>query len=78
MTATELRSSAEWQELVPDLIVRDPVGWDRSNFAASWAEPITVEEYRYRVWQSTCSGDFGALDRFMASATSSSAGTDRG
>lgn len=51
---TILKSSADWQELVQDkYIVRDPDGWDRSNFSMSWAELITFEEFEQRAHQST-------------------------
>lgn len=31
----------------------DPDGWDRQNFEASWSEPITIAEFKRRVWMST-------------------------
>lgn len=49
-----LKSSADWQELVADrYIVRDPDGWDRSNFSLSWAELLTFEEFEERAHRST-------------------------
>jgi len=49
-----LKSSADWQTLVEDkYIVRDPDGWDRSNFSLSWAELITFEEFEKRAHEST-------------------------
>jgi hypothetical protein len=50
----ERASSEEWQQRFPDVVVMDPDGWDRSNFDASWAEPITLGEYRRRLALSTC------------------------
>jgi len=51
---TILKSSADWQEVVQDqYIIRDPDGWDRSNFSVSWAELITFEEFQERAHLST-------------------------
>ncbi|MFZ5713016.1 MAG: hypothetical protein ACOY3N_09270 [Bradyrhizobium sp.] len=36
------------------LTVRDPDGWDRKNFEASWAEEITEQEFNRRLLSSTC------------------------
>lgn len=49
---TLLRSSEVWAALT-GIVVYDPDGWDRSNFEASWAEPITLEEFRSRTYMST-------------------------
>ena len=49
---TLVRSSQVWADLT-GVVVLDPDGWDRSNFAASWSEPITLEEFRSRVYIST-------------------------
>lgn len=49
------RTSAEWHQLKPDLIVFDPDGWDRKNYQYSWNEElITEEEYNNRLIQLTC------------------------
>lgn len=49
------KTSKEWQELNPNIVVLDPDGWDRSNFQYSWNEElITFEEYQKRLFQSTC------------------------
>lgn len=49
-----LKSSDDWQELVADqYIIRDPDGWDLSNFSLSWAELITFEEFEQRAYRST-------------------------
>lgn len=46
----ELRSSEEWFQLLDKehIVIRDPDGWDRSNFKKSWNELITREEYENR------------------------------
>ncbi len=48
------KSSKEWQETYPNIVVLDPDGWDRKNFENSWSELITVEEYKKRLMFSTC------------------------
>lgn len=47
-----LRSSALWQ-MITGVIIMDPDGWDRQNFDESWAEEITLDEFKRRVWMST-------------------------
>lgn len=48
-------TSENWQRMLPDVIVYDPDGWDRSNFQFSWSEElITKEEYLRRCMYSTC------------------------
>lgn len=47
-----LRSSEIWAQ-VTGIIVMDPDGWDRQNFEVSWSEPITIAEFKHRVWMST-------------------------
>lgn len=49
---TILRSSQVWADLT-EVVVLDPDGWDRSNFTESWNEPITLQEFRSRVYMST-------------------------
>ncbi len=49
---TILRPAAEWEPLFGVKII-DPDGWDRSNLAESWAEPITDAEFERRAMQST-------------------------
>lgn len=46
------RSSQEWSEIT-GVIVYDPDGWDRRNYTESWAELITLSEFKRRVWMST-------------------------
>lgn len=41
-----------WQDLF-GIVVRDPDGWDRTNYDASWAEYITEEEFIHRASRST-------------------------
>lgn len=49
------RTSDRWQEMFPDIVVRDPDGWDRQNWEYSWTQEfITLEEYKKRVMYSTC------------------------
>jgi hypothetical protein len=45
-------SSDEWVNLL-DLVIADPDGWDRTNFRESWAEPITIDEFKSRASRST-------------------------
>jgi len=53
------RTSNEWQQLKPEIIVYDPDGWDRKNYQFSWFEElITEEEYNYRLLRSTCITNF--------------------
>ncbi len=56
----DLRSSADWQYFT-GVIVIDADGWDRKNFEASWAEKITLTEFKRRVLESTI--DFTSLNR---------------
>jgi hypothetical protein len=47
----------EWLEQ-PEFIgvtIMDPDGWDRKNFAESWAEPLTIEEMQNRTVRCTVS-----------------------
>lgn len=58
---TELKTSAEWQELYPYPKVMDPDGWDRKNYDYSWyQEKINIKEYASRVRHSTCMHKVGA------------------
>jgi len=51
----EVKTSKEWQEQFPNIIVYDPDGWDRGNWSFSWFEElITKNEYDKRVMYSTC------------------------
>ena len=50
------KTSKEWQELYPDIIVLDPDGWSRDErYDFEWnKELITLKEYQNRVSRSTC------------------------
>ena len=48
------RSSKDWQELYPDVVVLDPDGWNRKDYDNSWNEEITLAEYNKRLAFSTC------------------------
>lgn len=54
--AEDRKTPDEWLKTpaYQGLIILDPDGWDRSNFAASWAEPLTQEQFQARVYESTC------------------------
>ncbi len=39
------------------ITVHDPDGWDRTNYYASWAEPLTALEFARRASESTISGN---------------------
>lgn len=51
-----LKSSADWlqEPAYKGIVVMDPDGWDRSNYAVSWAEEITEKEFNKRLVGSTC------------------------
>ena len=52
----KLHSSEEWSKIVEQeegIIILDADGWDRSNFDASWNEPITKKTFDRRLAQST-------------------------
>lgn len=50
-----LKTSEQWQKELPNIIILDPDGWDRSNFQFSWREEkITKDEYEKRMFESTC------------------------
>ena len=43
---------AEW-EVIEDVAIMDPDGWDRRDFAKSWAEPLDHDEWLRRMATST-------------------------
>lgn len=51
--ATIVKMNSEAWSIHKDVTVYDPDGWDRKNFAESWAEVITEEEFDKRVFSST-------------------------
>ena len=54
-TEEDLKTSNEWQKIIPEPRVLDPDGWDRRNFQYSWyEEKITLSEYNKRLLISTC------------------------
>jgi hypothetical protein len=51
----ELKTSAQWQELLSEIIIVYPDGWDRDNFQFSWYEELITEgEYNRRMIYSAC------------------------
>ena len=58
------RTPTEWESIL-GIKVHDPDGWDRSNFAESWAEKFTEVEFARRAWASTCSGDFDRIHTIL-------------
>lgn len=50
------KTSKEWQELYPDIVVLDPDGWNRDErYDFEWSkELITLQEYKNKVMRSTC------------------------
>lgn len=50
------RTPAVWQDLL-GLRVLDPDGWDRSDFDADWARPLTRPEFEAKAMQSTTALD---------------------
>ena len=60
----ELKTSAEWYKILPDIIVYDPDGWDRTNFEYSWnVEMISYKDYCKRLSISTCKFIRNGLDQ---------------
>ena len=49
---SDLKLPAEW-EVIDDVAVMDPDGWDRKNYDESWNTPICREEWILRMRQST-------------------------
>lgn len=51
------KTANQWLNTDPykGITVLDPDGWDRKNLDASWAEPITQEEFNFRLSISTAS-----------------------
>jgi hypothetical protein len=51
----EKKSSTEWLKTpgFAGVTVLDPDGWDRRNYEASMAEPITLEEFKHRLSRSS-------------------------
>ena len=52
----KLHSSEDWAKIVEreeGIIILDADGWDRSNFDASWNQPITKKTFDRRLAQST-------------------------
>lgn len=54
MRNNDIKTSEEWSQIINNVQVVDPDGWNRSNFQYSWfEEKIPVEEYINRVEKST-------------------------
>ena len=52
----ELKTSDEWLEIFPGVIILDPDGWDRQNYKFSfYEEKITLDEFKRRLYNSTIS-----------------------
>jgi hypothetical protein len=51
----ELKCAEDWLKTEPfvGIKVYDPDGWDRSNYEESWAEKITLIEFKKRLMVST-------------------------
>lgn len=64
-TDEEVRKPEEWAADF-GIKVHDPDGWDRKNFAESWAKPISASEFAHRAAESTCEGDFTKLRAAVA------------
>lgn len=55
MENTQLKTSQDWQQEFPDVIVCDPDGWNRKDYNFSWhQELIPLNEYQRRLLYSTC------------------------
>lgn len=47
-----LRLPQDW-EVIDDVCIADPDGWNRQDFAASWSKPIDYKEWQVRAMGST-------------------------
>lgn len=56
LAATKKRTSEEWQNLFPDILVIDPEGWEKTEgWKGQWyREKITLQEYLQRRDESAC------------------------
>jgi hypothetical protein len=54
-----LHTPAEW-EVILDVKVLDPDGWDRRNFREDWAKPLTRAEFRSKLFISTMCSNWSA------------------
>lgn len=71
ITPERMMSSPEWL-MQPDydgVVVLDPDGWDRKNFAASWSERITEAEFNRRMVASTCQIPRSLIETAAAAST---------
>jgi hypothetical protein len=64
---TLLLTPAEWEPIC-NIKVYDPDGWDRKDFEASWAKPISEMEFHVRAAESTVSTYDSHLARSGATA----------
>jgi hypothetical protein len=62
------RTSEEWDKRLTKplgITILDPDGWDRKNYQYSFKEElITAEEFRDRVYQSTCMSEADNMIKF--------------
>ena len=74
------KTSEEWSKTYP-MIIKDPDGWDRSNFEYSWhQELITKGEFALRAAMSTCvprGVSFGILYKKISEWAAGVFGADR-
>jgi hypothetical protein len=51
------KTADQWLNTDPykGITILDPDGWDRKNLDSSWAEPITQQEFNFRLSISTAS-----------------------
>lgn len=52
MSTDVTKTPAEWASYL-DVVILDPDGWDRSDFAVDWARPLTEAEFRLKAALST-------------------------
>ena len=64
-TELERKTPAEWLATADydGITILDPDGWDRTDFEASWNEPITRHEFTVRLGLCTCVFPASYFDR---------------
>lgn len=62
-----LLTPAQWEPIC-NIKVHDPDGWDRTDFEASWAKPISEMEFHVRAASSTVQTYDSYLDRIGATS----------
>lgn len=66
------KTPADWlkEPQYKGLIIMDPDGWDRRNYAVDWAIPLTESEFAKKAMNSTCKWPQGVVDVLYRAANS--------